>query len=121
MSKADTDKDASFSLSSQSDASSLNVYLAEDGGDKTPDVSFNNSFDNIEVEKEEILLFEYYDKVHSLSYRYIKDIMKHFNHTDYSIQFPRMKLPHSFRRKNIYPVKRYLSCEENKRTLSESK
>ena len=58
------------------------------------------------VEKEEILLFEYYDKVHSLSYRYIKDIMKHFNHTDYSIQFPRMKLPHSFRRKNIYPVKR---------------
>ena len=55
MSKADTDKDASFSLSSQSDASSLNVYLAEDGGDKTPDVSFNNSFDNIEVEKEEIL------------------------------------------------------------------
>ena len=29
------------------------------------------------VEKEEILLFEYYDKVHSLSYRYIKDIMKH--------------------------------------------
>ena len=35
--------------------SSLNVYLAEDGGDKTPDVSFNNSFDSVDVEKEEIL------------------------------------------------------------------
>ena len=57
-------------------------------------------------EKEEILLFEYYDKVHSFSYRYVKNIMTHFNHTDYAIQFPRMKLPHSFRRKNIYPVKR---------------
>lgn len=53
MDVAKSEKDAaSFSISSHSDLSSLNVYLAEDGGDKTPDVSFNNSFD---VEKEEIL------------------------------------------------------------------
>ena len=47
--------DYSFSVSSESDVSSLNVYLAEDGGDKTPDVSFNNSYDSIEVSKDEII------------------------------------------------------------------
>ena len=47
--------DYSFSVSSESDISSLNVYLAEDGGDKTPDVSFNNSYDSIEVSKDEII------------------------------------------------------------------
>ena len=56
MDVAKSEKDAaSFSISSHSDLSSLNVYLAEDGGDKTPDVSFNNSFDSVDVEKEEIL------------------------------------------------------------------
>ena len=55
MDVAKSEKDAaSFSISSHSDLSSLNVYLAEDGGDKTPDVSFNNSFDSVDVEKEEI-------------------------------------------------------------------
>ena len=56
MDVAKSEKDAaSFSISSHSDLSSLNVYLAEDGGDKTPDVSFNNSFGSVDVEKEEIL------------------------------------------------------------------
>lgn len=59
----ETELDMSFSISSQSDVSSLNVYMAEDGGDKTPNVSFDNSSDSIEVRQDEILRIFHKDDI----------------------------------------------------------
>lgn len=59
----ETELDLSFSISARSDVSSLNVYMAEDGGDKTPNVSFDNSSDSIEVKQEEILRIFHKDEI----------------------------------------------------------
>lgn len=62
--------------------------------------------------QDEIELFGYYDKVQVFTLYFTKSLLKsfslgkHANTIDYSIQNPPMKQVHSFRRKNLYPIKR---------------
>ena len=62
--------------------------------------------------QDEIELFSYYDKVQVFTLYFSKSLLKsfslekHANNIHYSIQNPPMKQVHSFRRKNLYPIKR---------------
>lgn len=62
--------------------------------------------------QDEIELFGYYDKVQVFTLYFTKSLLKsfslgkHANNIHYSIQNPPMKQVHSFRRKNLYPIKR---------------